>query len=644
MTRGGPGRTAGRTHRRARLILAVVVILSVPMEASLAAPGRVHVRRVDTGSFPEVSVQISMNSSKSLSEDDVTVTENGATVERLDVRPIDEEVEKVEVVLVVDTSGSMVGDPMAAAIAAAESFVNELPADIGVGLVSFSDGPHVLQRISAERTGLIRAIRSLKADGETALYDAITEASGLFAGSGQRNIVLLSDGGDTASESSLSAAASTNASVFAVGLESGEFDERALRRIARATDGEYSPVASADLGRLYKGLATELSNQYVLTYESKVLSGGEATVLVSAFGRTDGILTLLPPAPRDAPSDAGRPALEAPSQPLLSGVWGLRLSLGLLFAACFWILAMVLGGRYQRDRDQELARLMAMTGGQTPAESTRLRSDRRFRWIPSMLLRVAHRLTDRRGVGEALDLKIERAGLPLSPEEFLAMTIVTAFAGALLGLIVFGNLLVALAVACATSLIPNLVLTVLARRRFNRLHGQLPDILMILASSIRSGHSFLQALDMVSKETGEPGATEFARLVAEIRLGRPMEEAMTAMSVRVGSEDFKWAVMAVNIQREVGGNLAELLDGVADTLRDRESLRRQVDVLSSEGRISIGILTVLPIAVAIYLLRVNPEYVGLLFNTRIGMLLVTAATGLLIVGYVWMKRMVRIDV
>ncbi|MDQ4057673.1 MAG: VWA domain-containing protein [Actinomycetota bacterium] len=643
MTRRDLNRIAGPRRRLIWLALVVVVVASVPAEA-FAAPESVNVRRVDTDSFPEVSVQISLGTSQPLSADDVTLTENGVTPGRVDVRPIDEEIATVDVVLVIDTSGSMKGEPMSAAIAAAKSFVNELPPDIRVGLVSFSDRPRVLQRLSGERTGLLEAIDTLKADGETALYDAVNEAASLFTGTGQRNIVLLSDGGDTASKSSLRSAASTNASVFAVGLKSGEFDEKALQRIALATDGDYSPVASADLSRLYKGLATELSNQYVLTYESEILSGGEATVFVSAFGQTDSILTLLPPAPVDAPSEAEGPARETPSQPLLNGAAGLWVSLGLLFVACFWILAMVFGGRYQHDRDQELARLMDMTGGDRPAETTRSRSDRRLRWIPQTLIRAVHGLADRRGVGEALDLKIERAGLPLSPEEFLAMTVVTAFGGAVLGLVVFGNLLVALAVACATSMIPNFLLTMLARRRFNRLHGQLPDILMILASSIRSGHSFLQALDMVSKETGEPGATEFARLVAEIRLGRPIEEAMTAMSVRVGSEDFRWAVMAVNIQREVGGNLAELLDGVADTLRDRESLRRQVDVLSSEGRISIGILTVLPIAVALYLMRVNPEYVGLLFNTSIGMLLVAGATTLLIAGYVWMKRMVKIDV
>ncbi|MGH2790970.1 MAG: VWA domain-containing protein [Actinomycetota bacterium] len=644
MTRGVLSRTAGRS-RRVGLVLAIAgVLLLVPTEALGVARERVNVRRVDTSNFPEVSVQISIGSRQPLSEGDVLLTENGARVSEVDVQPIDETVVSVDVVLVLDTSGSMEGEPMAAAIGAAQSFVSELPPDIRVGLVSFSDRPQVLRRISTERTGLLDAINSLEAGGETALYDAIAMASGLFAGPGQRNIVLLSDGGDTASKASLGKAAATDAAVFAVGLQSGEFDKQALRRIAEATDGEYSPVASADLGRLYKGLATELSNQYLVNYESDVLSGGEATLLVSAFGRTDSILTLLPPAPIEAPPGATGPEQVAPPQPLVRGAWGLWLALGLLFAASFWILSLVLGGRYRRERDQELSRLMAMAGAERPAESTRSSSDRRFRWIPSLLVRVAQRLTDRRGVGEALDMKIERAGLPLSPEEFLAMTIVSAFAGALVGLVVFGNLLVALAVACATSLTPNLVMTVLARRRFNRLHGQLPDILMILASSIRSGHSFLQALDMVSKETGEPGATEFARLVAEIRLGRPMEEAMSAMSVRVGSEDFKWAVLAVNIQREVGGNLAELLDGVADTLRDRETLRRQVDVLSSEGRISIGILTVLPIGVALYLMRVNPEYISLLFNTRVGILMVGAAGALLVAGYLWMKKMVKIDV
>ncbi|MGH2749419.1 MAG: type II secretion system F family protein [Actinomycetota bacterium] len=631
------------TRSRAWLALTIVAVAMMQAQVAVAAPESINVRRVEVDSFPEISVLMSMDSSEPLSDKDVTVMEDGEVVDRLEIRPLDEEVVSVDIVLVMDTSGSMVGEPMSAAIAAAEAFVNELPPDIRVGLVSFSDQPRILKRISNERSSLLAELGSLEASGETALYDAVSEASGLFSGSGQRNIVLLSDGGDTASRTSLRSAASTNASVFAVGLKSGEFDERALKYLARSTDGQYSPVASANLGRLYEGLATELSNQYVLTYESNEVAGGEATISVDAFGLTDSILTLLPPLPSDAGAARARPEPEAPSQPLIRDVWGLALVLGMFFLACLWIVSMVLGSRYRDERDHELARLMAI-GGRERSGEARLRPRQTFRWIPSLLVRLAQRFTDRRGLGVALDLRIERAGLPLSPEEFLAMTIVASVTGTVVGFVLLGNVLGALAIACAAALVPNFVLALLARRRFNRLHGQLPDILMILASSIRSGHSFLQALDMVSKETGEPGGTEFARLVAEIRLGRPMNEAMSVMSDRIGSDDFRWAVLAVNIQREVGGNLAELLDGVAETLRDRETLRRQVDVLSSEGRISIGILTVLPIIVTLYMSQVNPDYIGLLFNTGVGVLLLGAASVLLVTGYFWMRRIVKIDV
>jgi tight adherence protein B len=114
----------------------------------------------------------------------------------------------------------------------------------------------------------------------------------------------------------------------------------------------------------------------------------------------------------------------------------------------------------------------------------------------------------------------------------------------------------------------------------------LPDVLTIMASSLRAGHSFMQALDTVAKEIAQPAATEFQRVVAEIRLGRPAEDALEALAERVGSADFMWAVLAVNIQREVGGNLAEILDNVADTLRERATLRRQIKVLTAEGRLS----------------------------------------------------------
>src|SRR4029077_5849563 len=119
------------------------------------------------------------------------------------------------------------------------------------------------------------------------------------------------------------------------------------------------------------------------------------------------------------------------------------------------------------------------------------------------------------------------------------------------------------------------------KKREEKLRDQLPDVLTIMASSLRAGHSFMQALDTPAKEIAQPAANEFQRVVAEIRLGRPVDDALEALSQRVGSDDFKWGVLPVNIQREVGGNLAEILDNVAETLRERAIMRRQILVLTA---------------------------------------------------------------
>jgi tight adherence protein B len=634
--------------RASARVLPALLLLVLAASPAIAAPGdRFEIRRVDTGDFPEVSILTSVDSSEPLSADDIVIREDGVAVEDVTVTPLREEVPRIDAVLVIDTSGSMEDGPLRAAIDAAERFVARLPATIRVGLVAFSDRPRILHRISYERPGLLADIASLSASGETALYDATITAARMFEGEAQRNIILLSDGGDTASRQTLRSAVSLarrrNAVAFTVGLKSGEFDEQALRFMANATGGDYAPAASADLGRVYEGLATEISNQYLLTYRSESEGGQETTVEVTAFGRTKGVLTLFPrveqPPPEAEPAPLAEPET---SEPAIRDSWGLALTLGLSFVAAFVALLVLFGKRYAETRERELSRLMMAE--KSDHADVHVRSQRTFRWIPSTLVRVAARFTDREGIGEALDLKIERAGLPLSPAEFFATSIVAAFTGAIVGAVVLNHFLFVLLTACLGAGIPNLVVAILSRRRFTRLHAQLPDILMILASSIRSGHSFLQALDMVAKESGEPGSSEFARLVAEIRLGRPMEEAMLAMSDRVGSPDFEWAVMAVNIQREVGGNLTELLDGIADMLRERETLRRQVDVLAAEGRLSIGILTALPVLLMLYLAIANPDYLDLLFSTRIGVILLSAAGGLLVIGFLWMRRMIKIDV
>jgi tight adherence protein B len=192
--------------------------------------------------------------------------------------------------------------------------------------------------------------------------------------------------------------------------------------------------------------------------------------------------------------------------------------------------------------------------------------------------------------------------------------------------------------------VPFLILSHAGNRRIDTLQAQLPDVLMILASSLRAGHSFLQALDSVAKEVDEPAATEFARTLAEIQLGRNVDDAMDALAQRVGSQDLEWAVTAINIQRKVGGNLAEVLETVANTIRQREAVRRQVRVLSAEGRFSVYILVALPFFILAYLSLVNPGYLAPLTTTPTGVLLLIAGALLMVVGFVWMRKIVRLDV
>ncbi|MBI4261196.1 MAG: type II secretion system F family protein [Actinobacteria bacterium] len=639
------------TARRALAALGVgglaAALLALPALAAEPDEGGVAIREVSLEGFPEVRVTLSIEGAETATAETVELTEGGRPIDDFTIERLSEAGEPVDAVLVLDTSGSMKGEPLAAAIAAALQFVTELPEGEGlrVGIVTFADEPRVLHELTPDRAAVLQALGKLAAEGETSLYDAVVEASGMFAGAGQRNVIVLSDGGDTASEATLkgavAAARAAEATLYTVGLRTGEFDVEALQTLADRTGGRYAPAGTADLSEVYAGLAGELSNQYVITYRSVLKSGGQVEIGVAAPSGADAALALFP---KVAPPPSGAPTAEppAPASPLLAGAWGLAVALGLSFLAAFLLLVMWLGARDRTRRDRELVRRMAARTDEDDEAGERERG--LGAWLPEPVVQGAERVVAASGLGGRLTTRLERAGLPLRTGEFVAATGLAALVGAAVGFGLLGSAIFAGIIAAVGALVPPLLLARAVRKRNKRLHGQLADILMILASSLRAGHSFFQALDMVAKEIGEPGSTEFGRVVAEIRLGRPVDEAMNAMAERIGSDDFKWAVLGVNVQREVGGNLAEILDTVADTVRERDQIRRQIDVYSAEGRLSISILTALPFLVALYIAKVNPGYLNLLFSTRVGLVMLGTAGCLMAVGIAWMRKIVKIDV
>jgi len=257
---------------------------------------------------------------------------------------------------------------------------------------------------------------------------------------------------------------------------------------------------------------------------------------------------------------------------------------------------------------------------------------------------LAERMMARHGLDGVLAARLEGAGLPLRTAEWLVLHVAAAVGTALLLLLLSGGALPATTFGLVVGLaVPWLVLVVRQGRREKAFLARLPDTLQLLSGSLKAGHSLMQAVDTVARQAEPPMAQELRRAIVESRLGVPIEDALERIGDRLRSDDFSWVVMAVRIQREVGGNLAELLTTVADTLRERERLRRQVEVLSAEGRLSGIILGALPVGFAAYLLVTRPQYLAPML-TPFGVVLLVTAVVLLLVGGLWVARVVRVEV
>ncbi|MDH4113765.1 MAG: type II secretion system F family protein [Actinomycetota bacterium] len=325
---------------------------------------------------------------------------------------------------------------------------------------------------------------------------------------------------------------------------------------------------------------------------------------------------------------------------------GAQIVLAALVAGAVFALGWLLLGTASRaKKDREMAaRMAAVSGVGGVGHPVGVQPEGSQGWIPKRVTHFGKRFAESRGFSDRLDAELESAGVKVRSGEFVVLSVVAAVGGAVVGAALLRAGLLALIVGAACGMGPTVALRMSLRKRTEKMREQLPDVLTIMASSLRAGHSFMQALDTVAREIPQPAATEFQRVVSEIRLGRPTDDALEALAMRVGSPDFRWAVLAVNIQREVGGNLAEILDNVADTLRERAMMRRQIRVLTAEGRLSAWVLTGLPIAIGVYMYAVNPDYIGLLFTTKLGLFMLGTAVILLVLGIFWMRKIVDIDV
>jgi tight adherence protein B len=277
-------------------------------------------------------------------------------------------------------------------------------------------------------------------------------------------------------------------------------------------------------------------------------------------------------------------------------------------------------------------------GGDSPGQS----------FVESGLVQRAVGLTSKMAGRGDLLVKVERlleqANLPLRPAEALffyasgvSLVGIVAVAGA-------PSVATGLVFAGLAAALPIVVVRQLRRRRLKAFEAQLPDTLNLLAGSLRAGYSFLQGLEAVVKETSDPMARELRRVLAEARLGRPLEEALADVAVRMESRDFDWSVLAIRIQREVGGNLAELLQTVAETMVQRSRLRGEVKALTAEGRISGIIMGLLPVGLGLFMFTASPGYIQDLFSSMTGWVMVIGSAVMAGAGFAWIQKIIKIEV
>jgi tight adherence protein B len=324
-------------------------------------------------------------------------------------------------------------------------------------------------------------------------------------------------------------------------------------------------------------------------------------------------------------------------------VWGPPALVGCALAATVLALGMPRGGSATDRRLRSIERYVEGTGP-VMAQGT----DR-----PSRLSTTLTDLGERAAAGRSSTARtsalLERADLPLRTGEWVVLRVVAVIVGAALGLLMIhgsiaANLIGLLLGGGLGTLTPVVFLRISASRRARKFESQLPDVLTLVASSLQTGFSLLQALDAVAQDVAEPSAKELSRALAETRIGADIGESLDRMADRMDSNNLLWTSMAIGIQRQVGGNLAETLRTTATTLRDRESLHRHVRALSAEGRLSAYVLIAMPVGIFLYMTQVNRPYVSLLWTTPLGLVLSVVGLVMLAIGMVWMRHVVNVEV
>jgi tight adherence protein B len=583
-------------------------------------------------------------------------------------------------ILLIDRSGSMRESGMGTVRSSVAQFLQSVPKDVKVGVVSFADQPRLDVAPTQDHGAVQAAVNGLKSDGDTALYDGLSLAIDTLGGTGERSILILSDGKDTISKLKAQPAEqklkASGIQTQVIAFKTSYTDQLALGYLAAAGQGTVAQVEDgAGVAKAFTAAAKSLDGQVSWSTKPEGAFGPkEMTLRGTANGRPFSALATVdfgaaPASPSStatataAPgSSATLPPAEAaatrPADASLVGMLSTRTVLGLplmvaiaalLLFFGLLLLVMALMSPVFKSRRRERVESIDQYVAQTSRRGVETVRTTTVSGLVEQLVQLGERVVEGRESTPRTVLLLQRADLPWRAGEWAVLRVISVVVGILLGILFFHStvlltVLGALMGILVGLVVPPLLLRFLAGRRARKFERQLPDVLTLVASSLSTGFSLPQALDAVSHDVAQPAAKEFSRAMAETRIGSDIEEALDRMADRMDSKNMRWTAMAIQIQRKVGGNLAETLRTTATTLREREALFRHVRALSAEGRLSAVILIALPIVIFLWMLYVNSEYISLLWTNLLGLGMTFVAVVLMVIGVIWMRKVVEVEV
>jgi len=257
---------------------------------------------------------------------------------------------------------------------------------------------------------------------------------------------------------------------------------------------------------------------------------------------------------------------------------------------------------------------------------------------------LLNRLLSRVKIAATIDRRLRQADMKMPVGTFLLISLVLFFVGIVAGRILHWPTILSVVVGVALLTIPNIVVNIKRRRRLKRFMNHFPEALEMFARSLRAGHSFTGAIQLVAQEMPDPIGPEFSKVFEEQNLGIPLRQALIGMTDRVDILDVKFFVTAILIQRETGGNLAEIIDKIAYVIRERFRIHGQLKIFTAQARMSGIILSLLPIGVAVVLWIMNPEYLKPLWFEKTGRILIAVAVTMQIFGMLAIRKIIRIKI